>query len=59
MEHIMDSSGRLGDFMETRTHEQIETMDMPDFEMVMEERDGYRFEDRGKRTGYTHYLHSL
>ena len=45
MVHIMDSSGRLGDFMETRTHEQIETMDMPDFEMVMEERNGYRFED--------------
>ena len=31
----MDSSGRLGNFMETRMHQQNETMDIPDVEMVM------------------------
>ena len=31
----MNSNGRLGDFMETRMHQQNEIMDMPDLEMVM------------------------
>ena len=31
-EHFVDLSGHLGDFMETRMHQQNETMDMPDLE---------------------------
>ena len=36
-DHLMDSSGRFGDFMETHMHQRNETVDMPDFVVMKNE----------------------